>query len=186
MLYLLSFSSTSTALRPATTIDPCVLYSDPPASVRSFIDKVWDESRWRRGDPPAKTVNAWRLHLHCLPPSWQKKLKQRWRELQGEFFDRRGAELRRRRVTPEWGCTSLGGCKFWALPAYIVDCESGGDYTPDAGLTFGGAYGILVSTWQQFGGLRWASQANYAPPYAQDIVARRVWLAVGSSAWACA
>lgn len=89
-------------------------------------------------------------------------------------------------MTPYWGCTSLGGCKYWSLPSYIVDCESGGDYTPGFGLSFGGAYGLLVSTWQQFGGLRWASQANYAPPRAQDIVAARVWAAVGPSGWECA
>jgi hypothetical protein len=92
----------------------------------------------------------------------------------------------RQRVTPHYGCTTLGGCRFWALPAYIVDCESGGDYTPSRGLTYGGAYGLLPSTWQQFGGSRWAAQANFASARAQDIVASRVWDAVGAGAWSCA
>ena len=94
--------------------------------------------------------------------------------------------LFRQRVTPHYGCTTLGGCRWWALPAYIVDCESGGDYTPGRGLAFGGAYGLLPSTWQQYGGARWAAQANLAPAHAQDIVAARVWDAVGAGAWSCA
>jgi hypothetical protein len=94
--------------------------------------------------------------------------------------------LFRQRVTPHFGCTKLGGCKWWALPAYIVDCESGGDYTPARGLAYGGAYGLLPSTWRQFGGSRWAGQANHAPVRAQDIVASRVWDSVGSGAWSCA
>lgn len=94
--------------------------------------------------------------------------------------------LFRQRITPHYGCTTLGGCGWWALPAYIVDCESGGDYTPARGLAYGGAYGLLPSTWQRFGGRRWGPQANLAPGYAQDIVASRVWSAVGSGAWSCA
>lgn len=88
--------------------------------------------------------------------------------------------------TPYYGCTVFGGCKFWALPAYIVDCESGGDYTPGSGLAFGGAYGILVETWQQWGGGAWSGAANEAPPYAQDMVAHEVWTDVGPGGWACA
>jgi hypothetical protein len=87
---------------------------------------------------------------------------------------------------PYYGCTSLGGCKRWALPAYIVDCESGGDYHPNSGLAFGGANGLLVSTWQQFGGGRWTNAANEAKPWQQDMIATRVLNAVGISGWECA
>lgn len=89
MLYLLLFASPTTALRPATTINPCILYAASPSHLKQFAEEVWVPNRWRRGDPPAKTIKAWRLKLHCLPPGWQKKLKQRWRELQGIYFHKR-------------------------------------------------------------------------------------------------
>lgn len=83
------FSSTSTALRPSTTIDPCILYKDSPSSVKQFIGEVWSPDRWRRGDPPAKTIRAWRAKQRCLPPGWQRVLRKRWRELQRAFFAKR-------------------------------------------------------------------------------------------------
>lgn len=181
MLYLLLFSSTSTALRPVTTtIDPCILYSDSPASVRSFIGQVWDESRWRRGDPPPTTIRAWRLHLHCLPPGSQRALRRRWRELQAEFFNRRRAELWRERVTPYWGCTSIGGCGWWALPVAVIDCESGGYYGHHSG-----AYGFLDSTWIARGGLQYAPFPGAASERDQDLMAHQLWLDVGPSGWEC-
>ncbi len=115
-----------------------------------------------------------------------KQIAQIWRADRARYFEHRQRMLFRKRVTPHFGCTTFGGCKWWALPAHIVDCESGGDYTPARGLTYGGAYGLLPSTWQQFGGSRWAAQANHAPARAQDIVASRVWTRVGSGAWSCA
>lgn len=179
-LYLLLFSSTSTALRPATTIDPCILYSDSPVSVKQFIGAVWDEDRWRRGDPPAKTIAAWRLKLHCLPPSWQKKLKQRWRELRAEFFHRRRAELWRERITPYYGCTSIGGCGWWALPVAVTDCESGGYYGHHSG-----AYGFLDSTWSARGGSQYGPYPGAASESAQDLMAHQLWVDVGPSGWEC-
>lgn len=184
MLYLLLFSSTSTALRPAITIDPCTLYSKSPASLKQFQDHVWAPSHWRRGDPPAKTIRSWRLHLHCLPPSWQKKLKQRWRELQRAYFARRRTELWRERITPFYGCTKLAICGWWAIPVQYVSCESGGDYYPDAGLIYGGAYGIIPSTWSDYGGTAFAPTAYEATPHEQDLIAHKMWLDVKDGAWA--
>jgi Transglycosylase-like domain len=178
VLYLLLFSSTSTALRPSTTIDPCILYSDSAVQLKQFAEDVWSPDRWRRGDPPAKTIEAWRLKLHCAPPSWQKKLKQRWRELQSAYFNRRRAELWRERVTPF--CES-GRC--FAIPWEFVSCESGGDYYPNFGFAYGGAYGLIPPTWLAYGGGVYASQANEATPHQQDLIAHKVWLDVGEAAW---
>lgn len=87
---------------------------------------------------------------------------------------------------PYYGCTSLGGCKRWALPAYIIDCESGGDYHPKYGLSFGGANGLLIETWLSFGGGHWTNAANEAKPWQQDMIAHKVWEAVGPRGWECA
>lgn len=150
---------------------------------RHFSAKVWRLQAWERGKPAPGAVRAQRLAVAC---GEGESIKQIWRSDRGRYFDHRQEMLFRQRITPHYGCTTLGGCKFWALPAYIVDCESGGDYTPGRGLTYGGAYGLLPSTWQQYGGSRWAAQANFAPAHAQDIVASRVWQAVGAGAWSCA
>jgi len=167
-------SSPSTALRPSTTINPCILYSDSPASVKQFIGQVWDESRWRRGDPPARTIAAWRLKLHCLPPGWQKKLKQRWRDLQGEFFDHRKAK---RAAAAYRAATTPPGA---AVLAAIRECESGGDYSINTGNGFYGAYQFTLSTWRSVGG---AGYPHEAPPHEQDERAARLYREAGPSPW---
>lgn len=78
----------------------------------------------------------------------------------------------------------------WAIPWYIVSCESGGDYTQwNLGSTdprrASGAYQIIKSTWYRHGGAQWASAAAYAPDYAQHIVAGRIWRSGGASQWDC-
>jgi septal ring factor EnvC (AmiA/AmiB activator) len=76
----------------------------------------------------------------------------------------------------------LGGP--YAIPTYIVMCESGGNYSavnPISGA--GGAYQILPSTWAQYGG-RGAPQD--APKAEQDRIAAEIWADSGGSAWVCA
>jgi septal ring factor EnvC (AmiA/AmiB activator) len=75
----------------------------------------------------------------------------------------------------------LGGP--YAIPAYIVMCESGGNYgaiNPSSGA--GGAYQILPSTWELYGG-------NGAPQNAskseQDRIAAEIWADSGPGAWVC-
>jgi hypothetical protein len=176
--------SSASALTANTSIDQCRGSSfTTTEQFRQFSAKVWNPKAWERAKPPAPALRAQRLAVAC---GEGKAIKRIWRSDRTRFFEHRQKMLFRQRVTPHYGCTTLGGCKYWALPAYIVDCESGGDYTPGRGLTYGGAYGLLPSTWQQYGGSRWAGQANLAPARAQDIVASRVWDSVGAGAWSCA
>lgn len=75
----------------------------------------------------------------------------------------------------------LGGP--YAIPAYIVMCESGGNYSalnPSSGA--GGAYQILPSTWQLYGGQGEPQNASKAE---QDRIAAEIWADSGSSAWVC-
>lgn len=76
----------------------------------------------------------------------------------------------------------------WAIPAYIVMCESGGNYRAwnQSGSDASGAYQFLGSSWRAWGGGRYASAAAYAPPWAQHIVAARYYRAAGTSPWECA
>jgi peptidoglycan DL-endopeptidase CwlO len=75
----------------------------------------------------------------------------------------------------------LGGP--YSIPAYIVLCESGGNYSalnPSSGA--GGAYQILPSTWQLYGG---QGEPQNAPKAEQDRIAAEIWADSGSSAWVC-
>jgi len=137
--------------------------------------------------PKRRTLQIQRDRVHCSAgPHHREAIRERWRADRSAFFHHRERMLFRVRVTPYYGCTKLGVCGWWAIPAYIVSCESGGDWTPDAGLTYGGAYGIIVPTWHDYGGGAFASQANYAEPDEQSRIAHRIWTDVGPSAWACA
>jgi peptidoglycan hydrolase CwlO-like protein len=75
----------------------------------------------------------------------------------------------------------LGGP--YAIPTYIVMCESGGNYSalnPSSGA--GGAYQILPSTWELYGG---QGEPQNAPKAEQDRIAAEIWADSGPSAWVC-
>ena len=76
----------------------------------------------------------------------------------------------------------LGGP--YSIPTYIVMCESGGNYSalnPTSGA--GGAYQILPSTWDLYGGKGLPHEASKAE---QDRIAAEIWADSGPSAWVCA
>jgi septal ring factor EnvC (AmiA/AmiB activator) len=76
----------------------------------------------------------------------------------------------------------LGGP--YSIPTYIVMCESGGDYSavnPSSGA--GGAYQILPSTWELYGGKGEPQNGSKAE---QDRIAAEIWADSGGSAWVCA
>jgi septal ring factor EnvC (AmiA/AmiB activator) len=76
----------------------------------------------------------------------------------------------------------LGGP--YSIPAYIVMCESGGNYgalNPSSGA--GGAYQILPSTWDLYGG---QGDPHTAPKAEQDRIAAEIWADSGGGAWVCA
>jgi septal ring factor EnvC (AmiA/AmiB activator) len=75
----------------------------------------------------------------------------------------------------------LGGP--YSIPTYIVMCESGGNYSalnPSSGA--GGAYQILPSTWELYGGKGEPQNASKAE---QDRIAAEIWADSGPSAWVC-
>jgi septal ring factor EnvC (AmiA/AmiB activator) len=75
----------------------------------------------------------------------------------------------------------LGGP--YSIPTYIVMCESGGNYgavNPSSGA--GGAYQILPSTWELYGGKGEPQNASKAE---QDRIAAEIWADSGPGAWVC-
>lgn len=72
----------------------------------------------------------------------------------------------------------------WAIPAGIVQCESGGNFravNPSSGA--GGAYQILPSTWRLYGG---QGAPQDASPAEQSDIAAQIWADSGPAAWVCA
>jgi septal ring factor EnvC (AmiA/AmiB activator) len=76
----------------------------------------------------------------------------------------------------------LGGP--YSIPTAIVICESGGNYgavNPSSGA--GGAYQILPSTWDMYGG---NGSPQNGSKEEQDQIAGQIWADSGSGAWVCA
>jgi peptidoglycan hydrolase-like protein with peptidoglycan-binding domain len=75
---------------------------------------------------------------------------------------------------------SSGG---YSIPSSIVQCESGGDYSAvNASSGAGGAYQILPSTWQAYGGQGLPQDAS---PAEQSQIAAEIYARQGPSAWSC-
>ena len=74
----------------------------------------------------------------------------------------------------------------WAIPTYIVMCESRGNYRAEnpSGPGPSGAYQITDGTWKANGGSPRAPAAQ-ASPAEQDEVAARIYAAQGAAPWAC-
>jgi len=76
--------------------------------------------------------------------------------------------------------TSTGG---YTIPSGIVQCESSGSYSAvNSQSGAGGAYQILPSTWQAYGG---QGLPQDAPKAEQDRIAGAIYSRQGSSAWSC-
>lgn len=71
----------------------------------------------------------------------------------------------------------------YAIPTYIVMCESGGNYLAENDYsTASGAYQIIDGTWAGYGGYYHAADA---PPSVQDAKAAELWAGgAGASHWA--
>lgn len=71
----------------------------------------------------------------------------------------------------------------YSIPSYIVQCESGGNWSAvNASSGAGGAYQILPSTWQAYGGQGLPQDAS---PAEQSRIAAEIYAASGPSQWSC-
>ena len=80
------------------------------------------------------------------------------------------------------GYSSTGGGGY-SIPSGIVQCESGGNWhavNPSSGA--GGAYQIMPSTWQAYGG---SGLPQDASPAEQSAIASKIWATSGPGAWSC-
>ncbi len=107
------------------------------------------------------------------------QLKSRIGQWVGEI---EAAEAASRAAAEETVGRWLGGP--YSIPTYIVMCESGGNYSAvNPGSGAGGAYQVLPSTWELYGG---QGAPQDAPKAEQDRIAAEIWADSGGSAWVCA
>ena len=71
--------------------------------------------------------------------------------------------------------TATGG---YTVPSYIVECESGGDYSAQNPSGAYGAYQIMPETAAAYG-------CDLSTPAGQDACAAEIYADVGPSAWVC-
>lgn len=147
-----------------------VAYNERLADARAEIDAVRDraEAAAARLDDLAASRAASLAELKDHIGEWVSEIEA------AEAASRAAAE----ETVGRW----LGGP--YSIPTYIVMCESGGNYgalNPSSGA--GGAYQILPSTWDLYGG---QGAPHEAPKAEQDRIAAEIWADSGGGAWVCA
>lgn len=129
-----------------------------------WAGKVWDQARWRRGDPPKSTIDAQRKWLECAANGHSRAAMQHfWREVKAAYYSARQVRLWRARVKP----FVYPDGTHWAVPYPIALCESGENYNVGPS----GAYGEIppLPQWQT--------------PKEQDETAHRLYEESGEGPW---
>ena len=147
-----------------------IAYNERLAAARSEIAAVREQAQ------------AAAAHLEALSAEREASLGELKADIAEWVEDLEEARAASRAEAEEEVGRWLGGP--YSIPTYIVMCESGGNYSalnPSAGA--GGAYQIIPSTWDLYGG---QGAPHEAPKEEQDRIAAEIWADSGGGAWVCA
>jgi septal ring factor EnvC (AmiA/AmiB activator) len=145
-------------------------YNERLAAARSEVAGVREEAE------------AAAAHLHSVAAARSASLATLKSKIGSWVSDIEAAEAASRAEAETTVERWLGGP--YSIPTYIVMCESGGNYSalnPSSGA--GGAYQILPSTWELYGG---EGAPHEASKQEQDRIAAEIWADSGGGAWVCA
>jgi hypothetical protein len=102
-------------------------------------------------------------------------MRETWQSSKRAYFEHRRRERARDAITPY-----PGGGREWAIPFYIVACESGGDYhAQNPTSSARGAYQMLDTTYAAY-----CSACDWSPAD-QDLAAHRLYREAGAGPWVC-
>jgi len=179
VLLALLLASPTEALRPNIPphpVDPCHGQGFTAPAFETFAQKTWKKSRWEREKPKAVTIAAAHHRFTCAAGAGDRKaMKRSWALYRRIFYKHRRGELWRSRVTPY-----CEGGRCYAIPFYIVDCESGGDYgAQNPTSSARGAYQLLDTTYATYcRSCDWSKRD-------QDRAAHRLYVDAGAGPWVC-
>ncbi|WP_102926469.1 transglycosylase family protein [Streptomyces noursei] len=80
-------------------------------------------------------------------------------------------------------CLGIARASVHPIWSALAACESSGNWKANTGNGFYGGLQFTASTWEEYGGARFASRADLASPAAQVIVAGHVLQHQGWKAW---
>lgn len=153
-------------------------YKPPPecraAHFDGFANAVWSHDLWERGRPRGRTVAEYRHRLDCAPSdSHRQAMKGRWADAKLSYGRYRALRL----VAPY-----AGGGTWWAIPYYIVYCESG-----TSGLWAAANPSGAVGPYQLLGWGAPYPADTWPEKMANHRIAADVWAGgAGASNWVCA
>lgn len=158
-------------------------------------NKIWKKafsfSRWK-DKTPVKNKERRRVKKHkkcLLKKSSKKRVQQQRKSKRKRFLKYRNKKIAktkfRREVTP-YNCGVHG---WFAIPCYIVQCESRfNKRAKNSHSSAGGWYQIINTTWYAYGGSKNGHYhvAAHASAKEQHIVAKKILRGQGLNAWLCA
>lgn len=133
--------------------------------------------RWESG-PKRSEIKAAQDHKACIRIERTRKQLSEYRQRRAKGLDAYAAQQRQvASLTPYPGPNGT----HWAIPWYVVDCESGGDWGAyNASSSATGPYQMLPST---YAGVCETCDWGHND---QHLAASRVWARSGGSEWSCA
>lgn len=134
-----------------------------------FSKRVWSLDHWNRGKPPAKVIQALRRREACAGTLNRAAMRKVWQRDRLHYGRYRAFRL----IAPY-----PGGGTYWAIPAYIVECES--HYSWSAANPSG-----AVGPYQLLGWGAPYPAATWHEKMENHRIAHELYVSQGASPWVC-
>lgn len=172
-----ALAGTAATAESQSTTSPKSTHITPPArclasTFRPWSARVWAPQHWRRKSLPAKVVASNKNRLRCAGPGNRAAMRATWQRDRLHFGRYRAFRL----IAPY-----PGGGTYWAIPGYIVACESGGSWTAYNPSGASGPYQLMPEWGAPFPATTWHEKMQ-----THRIAANLYDGGAGASNWVCA